>query len=257
MILINSYRFAAAGYTPVYAPAFITATGISDPTIEAALEALEIDLNDFALLPLIYALYPMAGGTATTHKYNFMDAQDTDAAFRITWNGGVTHSASGINGSGTSYGDTHLVPDTHLSKNNKGYTVSLNTSATGGGNIGCANVNNSTFDGIFVANGAFYGYASDLNGSTEANSNSIGIWIVNRLNGTEINFYKDGAAFGTNPHSNSSTSGQNTAVVHVLEANSQYSTARMDFAVIHQGLDATQSANLTTCIDTFNTALSR
>jgi hypothetical protein len=42
------------------------------------------------------ALYPFVGGTAAKHKFNFMDARDLDAAFRLVFSGGVTHSTNGV-----------------------------------------------------------------------------------------------------------------------------------------------------------------
>lgn len=67
----------------------------------------------------IKALYGFVGGTATTHRWNWKDMRDLDAAYRLTYSGGVTHSSNGIKGDGTTgICDTKLSPNTELSVNN-------------------------------------------------------------------------------------------------------------------------------------------
>jgi hypothetical protein len=84
--------------------AWIAATGETDLTILGALNTLESDMATYGLTAKMKALYPMVGGTAGKHKFNFMDAQDTDGAFRLVFNGGWTHSSTGAlpNGSNKS-----------------------------------------------------------------------------------------------------------------------------------------------------------
>jgi hypothetical protein len=234
---------------------FIAATGISDATIEAALVDLESVITSIGVSKF-YALYPFCGGTATTHKYNFMDAQDTDAAFRIDWYGGVTHDADGATGNGsTGYGDTHLASSSVLSKDDKGLTIShIGTSA---GAIGNNTINNSSFDGIF-ANTTAYLYLSDLNNVNESlTGGSSNILSICRANSSEINAYKAGAAWGTNPKTNASTASQNTSNIEVLRANAQYFNGGLNFAAIHKNLSSTEVSDLHTAIADFNTALSR
>jgi hypothetical protein len=95
------------------AEAFLTATGITDPTITTAINDLVVDLKGASLWTKFYAIWPLVGGTATTTKYNLVDPQDTDAAFRLTWNGGWTFGPSGAQGNASNtYGNTHFVMST-------------------------------------------------------------------------------------------------------------------------------------------------
>lgn len=56
----------------------------------------------------IGALHPFVGDDAVRQKYNMLNPLDTDAAFRLTFFGGLTHSATGILGNGVNgYIDTH------------------------------------------------------------------------------------------------------------------------------------------------------
>jgi hypothetical protein len=65
------------------------------------------------------AIYGFVGGTAASNKWNWKDMRDLDAAFRLTFNGTITHSNNGIQGDGsTGYADTHLIPSTVLTSVN-------------------------------------------------------------------------------------------------------------------------------------------
>lgn len=51
------------------------------------------------------AVYPIIGGNATSHSFNFLNP----AQFQITWYGTITHTISGVKGDGTTgYGDTGM-----------------------------------------------------------------------------------------------------------------------------------------------------
>lgn len=246
--ILSSYKSVAAD---TLTSLFLTATGISDPTIEAALEDLEAAIVAIGTTKF-YALYPLCGGSATTHKYNFMDT----AAYEITWNGGVTHNSAGITGNGsTGYGDTALASSSVLSRDDKGLTIShIGTSS---GAIGNNNVNNSSFDGIF-ANNTAYLYLSDLNNVNESlTGGSSNILSICRGNSSQINAYKDGVAWGTNPKTSAAATNQNTSNIELLRANGQYFNGGLDFAAIHKNLSSTEVADLHTAIAAFNTALSR
>ena len=66
------------------------------------------------------AVYPMAGGVADSHKFNFLDPRNLDAAFRLQFFGSLTHSSLGIKGNSDigGYANTFLIPSTHLILNN-------------------------------------------------------------------------------------------------------------------------------------------
>ena len=87
---------------------FLNATGITDDTIINSLNTLVVSLKSNGLWSKMLAVYPFVGATADTHKYNLVDAQDTDAAFRITWGSGITHSSDGIQLSGAGGAITNL-----------------------------------------------------------------------------------------------------------------------------------------------------
>ena len=92
-MIINSFVFNSFD---VDALAFITAAGITNSTQQNAINSLVISLKGFNIWTKMKAIYPMVGGTATTHKFNLKNPLDTNAAFRLLFNGGWTHSATGV-----------------------------------------------------------------------------------------------------------------------------------------------------------------
>jgi hypothetical protein len=75
--------------------AFINATGISG-TEATAINTLVLQLKDDGVWPLIDAAYPFVGGTAASCKYNLVNPVDTNAAYRMTFNGSWTINSSGV-----------------------------------------------------------------------------------------------------------------------------------------------------------------
>ena len=112
---------AGDGIANPEARSYFLAAGITDPTQRLAYDTLVTDLKAYGIYSKIIALYPFLGGTAASHKWNAINPLDTDAAFRIVWNGGVTHDANGVQMNGTTgYGDTKINCSTHLTSNDAG-----------------------------------------------------------------------------------------------------------------------------------------
>ena len=104
--------------TDADAQAFITAAAITDPTQQTAINNLVVGMKADGIWTKMKAIYPFVGGTASTHKWNLKDPRDLDAAFRLVFNGGWTHSSNGATPNGTNgYADTKLVPSSVLSQN--------------------------------------------------------------------------------------------------------------------------------------------
>jgi len=89
--------------------------------LQADLHRFFIDtkaISDGAFYNKIHALHLHCGSTAADHKWNAVNPVDTDAAFRGTFFGGMTHDKYGSKGNGTNgYMDTHLTPSLHLTEN--------------------------------------------------------------------------------------------------------------------------------------------
>lgn len=124
---------------------FINASGISGQNIIFAINNLVVNLKYSGLWSKMNAVYPFVGGTATTHKYNLINPADTNAAFRLSFSGTITHNANGITPNGTDgYANTNMNAQTQLnggsSQNDAHAFLYLrSTSARGGADMGCSN----------------------------------------------------------------------------------------------------------------------
>lgn len=94
---------------------FITNAGITNPVEQNALNTFVIDLKAAGLWPLIYFMHVYLGSTALTQKYNLVNPLDTDAAFRLGFNGGWIHSSTGALPNGVNaWADTFFEPAANL-----------------------------------------------------------------------------------------------------------------------------------------------
>jgi len=111
-------RSGGGGGVDPDAQAFITAAGITDPTQQGAINTLVVDLKGYSIWTKFKAIYPIVGGTASQHKYNLKDPRDLDAAFRLTFATGWTHSSTGMLPNGASaFANSFLIPNTTLTLN--------------------------------------------------------------------------------------------------------------------------------------------
>ncbi len=241
------------------AQAFITAASITDPTQQAAINTLVTDLKGYSIWTKFSAIYPFVGGTATTHKFNLKNPLDTDAAFRLVFSGGWTHSTTGALPNGTNaYADTFLNASLHTSQNSVHLSYYSRTS-TGGG---------QTEMGHFTAgNGLYLIYSYD--GFKALNSLSFqigtsftptnGMLIGSRIDSTTEKYYHKGVL--SNTVSKASTVPQNSKVFiganNVSGSASQFSSKQTAFASIGDGLTDTEAANFYTAVQTFQTTLNR
>ena len=79
----NATSNTIAQILTVRTSAFLTASAISDATIRGGLNTFDIGLIANSLDTKMKAVYPFVGGTASTHRWNFMDARDLNAAYRL------------------------------------------------------------------------------------------------------------------------------------------------------------------------------
>lgn len=118
-MIINPYAFGQS-YDPD-AQAFFTASGLTGATELNAINQLVLDLKAANIWTKMKAIYPMVGGTAALHKWNLKNPLDTNAAFRLVFNGGWTHSNTGALPNGTNgYANTFFNLSTNFTSANKG-----------------------------------------------------------------------------------------------------------------------------------------
>jgi hypothetical protein len=70
--ILNSYASPSAYDSD--AAAFFTSTGITNTTQKDAVNTLVLELKAESLWTKFIAIYPLVGGSATTHKYNLKNS---------------------------------------------------------------------------------------------------------------------------------------------------------------------------------------
>jgi hypothetical protein len=257
--------FGQSGGTPVDpdAQAFITAAAITDPTQQSAVNQLVVDLKGYGVWTKMKALYPFVGGTASQHKFNLKDPRDLDAAFRLQFFGGVTHSSGGIQGNGTNgYANTFLSPASSLTQDSTHFSFYSRTNVSSTqAELGSLGIN--TIERVVMALSFSGNFSSDLYNPTTgrvaaANANSTGFYVGSRINSTTHKAFKNNSQLGS---TNTGASGNISLISNSIEVlrfnNAFYSTKQCAFASIGDGLTDTEASNFYTAVQTFQTTLSR
>jgi len=240
------------------AQAFITAAAITDPTQQAAINTLVVDLKGYSLWTPIKALYPFVGGTSATHKWNLKDPRDLDAAYRLVFNGGWTHSSNGALPNGTNgYADTKLISQGTLSLNSTSFGVysrtnnSTQVSPSIGNVTGAASGECSLW--LNLGNVAYLRVNSATVSNT-SNFDSRGLFIANRVNSTQVQLQIRGTQYTFSNLSNSLY--VNPFQLGGVNPNN-FDNKQLAFAFVGDGLTAQNMTDLNTAVIAFQTALSR
>jgi hypothetical protein len=260
-MIINPYLVQPSG--PSYGTlttAWIAATGETDLTILGALNTLETDLTTYGLTSKMKALYPMVGGTAGKHSYNFMNT----AAYQITFNGGWTHSSTGALPSITNaYGDTGFNASSNMTLNsghisyysrNQGSLERIDFGVRESTKIFALYIYNSStqvmFDGYDYSSHRIFG--NDTTG--------VGHFVANIASSTSQKIFRNGTSLVTNTTAQTLTLPNYKFYLNARNDSGtavQFGNRECAFATIGDGLTDTQAANFYTAVQAFQTTLSR
>jgi|LakMenE01Jun11ns_1017448.scaffolds.fasta_scaffold9858971_3 hypothetical protein len=240
------------------AQAFITAAAITDPTQQAAINTLVVDLKGYSLWTKMKALYPMVGGTAAQHKFNLKDPRDLDAAFRLVFNGGWTHSSNGALPNGTNaYADTKLIAQNVLSLNSTSIGVYSRSNtdilAPSIANITGGQANETSL--FFRASNTTFLRVNGPNSATTTTTDSRGLFIANRNNGTQINLQVRGTqtTYANIPNSLSNL----PFLLGGYNGSSLFDNKQQAYAFIGDGLTSQNMTDMNTAVQAFQTTLGR
>jgi hypothetical protein len=249
--------------TDADAQAFITAAAITDPTQQAAINTLVVDLKGYSVWTPIKALYPMVGGTASQHKFNLKNPLDTDAAFRMTFHGGVTHSSNGITFATNGYADTKWLPSANSTTSNVSGGAYSRTNLTA--DYALFGSLDLTFSGVCVFPKASAGntFFSANNNLSEGNANFVtdtrGLFHVNKDSLTSTRLFRNGSSIRT--ATVLSTTPPAFAVYlgarNYAGTTQSYFNGNLAFAFLGDTLTLTEAGNFYTAVQAFQTTLSR
>jgi hypothetical protein len=253
----------AASYDADAQAFFDVNTGLTT-TQKSAVNQLVLDFKTAAIWTKMKAIYPFVGGTASADKWNLKDPRDLDAAFRLTFPNGATHSANGVDWNGTNqYANTFLVPSAALSSNNThlSYYSRENTSEAAC-EVGGYNTSSSDLFAMYVSysgTGISDQYSASSGRLSVTVANSSGFFLTSRTSSLSHAFYRNGSSLGS-----SSTSGGAlpTYSVFIAARNasgsaSLFTTRQCAFASIGDGLTSTEASAMYTAVQTFETTLGR
>ena len=265
-MIINPYSFGVA-YDPD-AQAFFTASGLTGATNLNAVNQLVLDLKAASIWTKMKAIYPFVGGTAALHKWNLKDPQDLDAAFRLVFFGGWTHSSTGALPNGINgYEDTFLNAFNELSQFSHHHSFYHNTDNVGtvSRSWGGVQASGSVQFRTTIENSGTQITFRDLGGinadSGYTDSTLKGFRASSRIaNNNMFQIKQDGTS--TTP-----TTSLASAILPSLpcylaaEANTlapgRYSIMQVAFHSIGDGLTTSEGLSLRNAVNTFQTSLSR
>jgi hypothetical protein len=269
--LVNPYWYVSAGgCTDADANAFLTAAGITDPTITSAICTLVTSMKANGTWAKCIAIYPFVGGTAATHKFNLKNPLDTDAAFRLSFVGGWTHSANGaLPGGVNSYADTfyNLLSSATQNSHHISYYSRTDSNTTeiefgaadGPDNSGATSrsfieIRTSNVSYFTINNGALTNFIQF------SDTNSRGYYVGNRTAINVLNAWKNGVKNASSAFIVSLLPPNRKYYLGAYNSNNSpayYSKKQCAFATIGSGLTDAEAATLYTDVQAFNTTLSR
>lgn len=222
-------------------------TGAQKTSVNSLVQSLKAN----SLWTKFYAIYPIVGGTAASHSYNLKNPY----GFRITWVGGVTHTANGVDFDGTTgYGKTGLIPNTTMTINNTGFDYYSREDSVGA-TVGFGAVNSGTQQIRMFMGTTYTSYQYDSTGGSVAGTiaDTVGLLSINRLSSISHSIHKSGILIASN-----TTSGGTLPTVELYfgAANSAGTPANFNnrqcaFASIRQGLTTTETATLNTIVENY------
>lgn len=248
------------------AQTFITAAGITDATQTAALCQLVVDLKSAGVWTSLNAIYPFVGGSATTHRYNLKNP----TTYQITWFGGVTHSANGVQFNNiNSYGVPGYVESSIESVGNTSRAIydrsntidfgcQIGAQGSGGGyqrNYMADRYNGNYYMDVYDVQD-FYGRLTGVSADSRA------FWINSRtsLGAGGFKVYRNGISINTTTNANVGSQPNVGTWIGGLNANgslSQPTGHQVAFASMGAGLTGTQVSSYYTAVQTFQTTLGR
>lgn len=243
--------------------AFIAAAGITDATQQTAINTLVAELKTFGLWAKMKAIYPFVGGTASSHKFNLKDSRDLDAAFRLVFFGGWTHSANGAlpNGS-NAYANTYF--NQFISGQQNSAHISYYSRTTSNGTeIEIGSTTSGFANGSLIeirTSGITYFKINTISSYLSyTDPNAKGFYVANRTLSNLTNAWKNGIkeASGTTASTTPANNNLYLGAVNNSGVDQFFTTKECAFSSIGDGLTDAEASNYYTAVQNFQTTLGR
>jgi len=213
----------------------VRSTGVTiTPAMRHYAHYLISNMKNIGTWQLSNAVYGFVGGTANSHKWNWKDLRDVDAAFRLVYSGTFTHSDTGsLPTSSSSVANSFFNPSLNLSINSAHISFYSGT-----------NIQNNFYDISAGAGFRMYGRGSGfIGGNLSSNTfhqiatgDSLGWYGINRINSSQSSVFKNGVL---NTITNTSSFLPN-ALTRIFGENTVSSLRQGRLVTIGSGLTETQ-----------------
>ena len=240
-------------------------TGI-DSTVSAATRTLFTSLVSNGLYQKITAMYPLLGASSASCKFNAKNPVDTDAAYRLTFNGGWSFSSSGATGNNANtYARTYLTGSTlNAESTHQSYYVGNNTSSSSCIEMGASNP--PTYTEFATCTSAFGGNYRTYNINTVglgvdslSHTAMTGYFIASRTSSSTNYLYKNGSL---NYSGTTATNGTIDYDIYIGARNdagtaSSSTDRRASFVTIGSGLTPSEITTLASIVNDWATSIQR
>jgi len=257
-ITTKTYVPLGGAATDADAQAFITAAGITDATQQSAVNQLVLDLKSANIWTKMKAIYPILGGSASSHAINLK----TPGTYNLSFATGMNHSSTGMTSNGSSgYANSNLNGNTVLSATSNHMSFYSGTQVTASQyEMGAINVNQYSLalnESVTTKKNIILGsYPS--NWANVTNTNTKGFQIGSKTSATSLKLYWNNSNVATNTASYSSALPSANIYICALNYSTLfYSTKECRFASIGDGLTDTEAANFYTAVNAYQTTLGR
>jgi hypothetical protein len=244
------------------AQAFFTAASITNTTQKNAVNQLVLDLKSYGVWTKSLALYPVVGGSASSHAVNLK----TPGTFNLSFSTGWTHSSTGMLPNGAAYANTFFIPTSNFASTNGhlSYYATTNSSAPANGvTMGSVYLSGDyRFTLLSTASNQLYPLiASGTSGGTGLNYTATRfnrLLIANRNNAST----QDGWDNNTKTALSRAAYFHSAYSIYIGARNNTgsadtYGTQECKFASIGNELTDTEASNFYTAVQTYQTTLSR
>jgi len=241
--------------------AFLMAAGITDGTQAAAINTLVIRMKADGVWTKMKAIYPFVGGNATSHKWNLKDPRDLDAAFRLVFNGGWTHTGTGAKPNGTTgYANTYLNPKNNLAINS-GLGVYSRTNDTSKNQADMGAMYYFPVQAFIIGNGTSLGVFMGSNSSdfiSFAETDTKAFYQVYRTNSTTVKSLRNMTSYS---NTNLPYSAPNLNVYigarNEMGIAQDFGLREVAFVYMQENFTDTDALNLYSAVQAFQTTLGR
>lgn len=235
---------------------FATSGSITNLDQLEAVNTLVLGLKTDSLWTEMKAVYPLIGGTATAHSLNLIDT----TKFKISWAGSLTHSSTGVSGSGVNGGgNTGISPSVDLLQDSTHLSFYCRTNIPGNYlDIGQSTGNRN--DCYLYANRMYASVNSaTVNSITDTNTavtDTRGFYSISRTASNVMRGYQNKSVIINNSTASGTRPNQNITLLY-MNGFGGYSPREYAFFTIGNGLSDAQMNKLYDRIQAFQTALGR